>query len=53
MAYNNRKSKKSTGKITYGKAFKKKTTSGKFRKGTLIKYKYQNGRRVGAVKSRK
>jgi hypothetical protein len=51
MAY--RKSRKSTrsGKVTYG--IKKKTSSGKFRKGTLIKYKYQNGRRVGAVKSRK
>lgn len=46
--YNNRK-----GKVTYGKAFRKKTSSGKFRKGTWIKYKYQGGRRVGAVKSRK
>lgn len=54
MAYNTRKNqRKSRGKVTYGKAFKKKTTSGKFRKGTLIKYKYQNGRRVGAVKDRK
>jgi len=54
MAYNTRKNqRKSSGKVTYGKAFKKKTTSGKFRKGTLIKYKYQNGRRVGAVKDRK
>ena len=52
MAYNNRKSRKST-KTTYGKAFRKKTSSGKFKKGTWIKYKYQNGRRVGAVKSRK
>ena len=41
------------GKVTYGKAFRKKTSGGKFRKGTLIKYKYQGGRRVGAVKSRK
>jgi len=47
--YNNNK----TGKVTYGKAFRKKTSGGKFRKGTLIKYKYQGGRRVGAVKSRK
>jgi hypothetical protein len=50
MAY--RKSRKST-KTTYGKAFRKKTSSGKHKKGTWIKYKYQNGRRVGAVKSRK
>ena len=35
----------------YGKAFKKKTSGGKFRKGTLIRYKYVNGRRVGAVKA--
>lgn len=40
-------------KTTYGKAFRKKTSKGKFRKGTWIKYKYQNGRRVGAVKSRR
>ena len=53
MAYKNRKSRKSTGKVTYGKSFKKKSSSGKFRKGTLVKYKYQNGRRVGTVKSRK
>lgn len=39
--------------IRYGKAFRKKSSRGKFRKGTLIRYKYQNGRRVGAVKSRK
>lgn len=37
----------------YGKAFRKKSSKGKFRKGTLIRYKYVNGRRVGAVKSRK
>ena len=41
------------GKTTYGKAFRKKTSSGKFRKGTWIKYKYQGGRRVGAVKSKR
>jgi len=34
----------------YGKPFRKKTNGGKFRKGTLIKYQYKNGRRVGAVK---
>jgi hypothetical protein len=50
MAYNNRRSK---GKTTFGKAFRKKTSKGKFSKGTWIKYKYQNGRRVGAVQSRK
>ena len=40
-------------KVKFGKAFKKKTSKGKFRKGTWIKYKYLNGKRVGAVKSRK
>jgi len=45
MAYNKR-----SGKVTYGKAFRKKGSRGKHSKGTLIKYKYQNGRRVGAVK---
>ena len=41
------------GKTTYGKSFKKSTKGGKHRKGTWLKYKYVNGRRVGAVKSRK
>ena len=41
------------GKTTFGKAFRKKSSSGKFKKGTWIKYKYVNGRRVGSVKSRK
>lgn len=50
MAYSKRKS---SGKVTYGKSFKKTSSSGKHRKGSLIKYKYQNGRRVGAVKARK
>ena len=36
----------------YGKAFRKKTSRGKFRKGTLIKYKYVRGRKVGAVAAR-
>jgi hypothetical protein len=53
MAYRPRKGNYSKGKTTYGKSFRKKTSGGKHRKGTLIKYKYQNGRRVGAVKSRK
>ena len=42
--------KKST-KVTYGKPFAKKTSSGKFKKGTKIQYKYENGRRVGARKA--
>jgi len=45
--------RKSQSKTTYGKAFKKKGSSGKFRKGTLVQYKYQNGRRVGTVKARR
>lgn len=40
-------------KTRYGKSFKKKGTKGKFRKGTLIRYKYVNGRKVGAVKGRR
>lgn len=40
-------------KTTYGAAFKKKSSSGKFRKGTMIQYKYVNGRRVGSVKARR
>jgi len=44
-------SKRTTEKL--GKAFRKKTSGGKFRKGTMIQYKYVNGRRVGAVKARK
>ena len=47
--YNKRKPQKSK----LGKAFKKKTSGGKFRKGTMIQYKYVNGRRVGAVKARR
>jgi hypothetical protein len=34
----------------YGKPFRKKSNRGKHRKGTLIKYKYVRGRKVGAVK---
>lgn len=40
-------------KTTYGKSFKKKGSKGKFRKGTLVQYKYVNGRRVGTVKARR
>ena len=49
--YNNRLS--SNGKTTFGKPFRKKSAKGKFKKGTMIRYKYVNGRRVGAEKSRK
>ena len=45
--------RRSKGKTTFGKAFRKKGTKGKFKKGTWVKYKYVNGRRVGTVKSRK
>jgi len=45
-----RRSSKGT---SYGKSFRKKGSKGKHRKGTMIRYKYVNGRRVGAVKSRK
>jgi len=37
----------------YGKAFRKKSDRGKHKKGTWIKYKYENDRKVGAVKSKK
>ena len=40
-------------KTTFGKSFKKKGSKGKFRKGTWIRYKYVNGRRVGAERSRR
>lgn len=33
----------------YGKAFRKKSSKGNFRKGTWIRYKYENGRRVATV----
>ena len=39
-------------KTKLGKAFRKKSSGGKFRKGTMIQYKYVNGRRVGAVKAK-
>ncbi len=38
-------------KTTFGKSFKKKGSKGKFPKGTWIRYKYANGRRVGAVRA--
>ena len=45
--------RKTTEKTTFGKAFRKKSSRGKFKKGTMIRYKYVNGRRVGAEKTRK
>ena len=58
--YRSKKNRKSSFKdprgekgTRYGKPFAKKTSGGKFRKGTMIQYKYVNGRRVGAVKARK
>lgn len=36
----------------YGKPFRKKSNYGKFRKGSLIRYKYEKGRRVGTVKAK-
>jgi hypothetical protein len=45
--------RKTTGKTTFGKPFRKKSSRGKFKKGTMIRYKYVNGRRVGAERSRK
>jgi len=45
--------RKTQGKTTFGKAFRKKSSKGKFKKGTMIRYKYVNGRRVGAEKTRK
>ena len=45
--------RKTSGKTTFGKAFRKKSSKGKFKKGTMIRYKYVNGRRVGAEKTRK
>lgn len=44
---------KKTSKPKFGKPFRKTTSGGKFKKGTWIKYKYVNGRRVGSVVSRK
>ena len=38
---------------TYGAEFRKKSSKGKFKKGTLVQYVYVNGRRVGTVKARR
>jgi len=51
--YSSFRATKGKKKTTYGKPFRKKSSGGKFRKGTKIQYKYVNGRRVGSVKSRK
>ena len=48
-----RATRSNKGKTTFGKAFRKKSSRGKFKKGTLIRYKYVNGRRVGSEKARK
>lgn len=37
-------------RTTYGKPFRKKSSRGKHRKGTLVKYKYVGGRKVATVK---
>lgn len=37
----------------YGKAFRKKTSKGKFKKGTLIRYVYLSDKRVGTVKAKR
>lgn len=47
--YNNKRK----GKTTYGKSFKKASSKGSFRKGTMIQYKYVNGRRVSTVKAKR
>lgn len=47
--YNNKRNKGTT----YGKSFKKTSSKGSFRKGTLVKYKYVNGRRVSTVKAKR
>ena len=39
-------------RTTYGRPFKKKGRGGKFKRGTWVRYKYVNGRRVGTVKSK-
>lgn len=48
MAY--RRSQRRSTKTTYGKPFRKKGKFGLHKKGTMIRYKYVNGRRVGVSK---
>jgi len=38
-------------KISFGKPFRKKGRSGSLRKGSLVRYKYVDGRRVATVKA--
>lgn len=45
--------RKNYGKKTYGKPFRKKSSRGKHRKGTMVRYVYRNGRRVGTVPHRR
>jgi len=52
MAKYGKYTQKTTG-TSYGKPFKKTTSGGKFRKGTMVQYKYLNGRRVSTVKASK
>ena len=40
-------------KETLGKPFRKKSSRGKFAKGTLIQYKYVAGKKVATVKAKK
>lgn len=53
MATKRNNRNKRSGKVTYGKSFKKTGKGGKFKKGTLVQYKYQNGRRVGCRKAKR
>lgn len=36
----------------HGKPFKKNSKGGKFKRGTWVRYKYVNGRRVATVRSK-
>lgn len=48
---NYKKARPARGQTKYGKPFAKKSSSGKFKKGTLVRYKYVNGRRVATEKA--
>jgi hypothetical protein len=39
--------------ITYGKSFRTKSKRGKFAKGSLIRYKYVDGKKSTVVKGKK
>jgi len=53
MAKKTSPKKKTTKGASFGKPFKKTTTGGKFKKGTLVQYKYLNGRRISTVKAKR